>query len=81
MKVLVRLRGVMGSQCNWDEREYSLESGATIATLKNSIETENSGISFESLRANAIVNNEFVTDDTLLNHGDEVSFLPPLAGG
>ena len=81
MQVKVRINGIMGSQCDWREREFSLDEGSTIASLKNTIAMLERGIDFDSLRVNTVVNKQIVQDETQLSEGDEVMFLPPLAGG
>ena len=81
MKVNVRLNGIMCAQCDWNQREFELDGGATVSDLKRAIEDFESGIQFELLRANTAVNQEIVTDERELHDLDEISFLPPLAGG
>ncbi len=71
----------MSSQFGWSEKEIVVEQGSTITELKKSIEDDSDAVRFESFHANAAVNQEVAKDQTTLNDGDEVVFLPPLAGG
>ena len=81
MKIKVRLNGILSSQFGWREREIELPSETTIAGLKKHLEDLESAVSFESIRANSSVNRQVVFDDVILQDGDEVALLPPLAGG
>lgn len=81
MKVKVRLNGVMCAKCDWRERDFTLDEASTVIDLKAAIEREENSISFEALRASTIVNEEIVPDGHTLSDSDNVSFLPPLAGG
>ena len=81
MKVNIRLNGIMCAKCDWRERQFILDDSATVADLKAAIENEEKSIRFDDLRSCTVVNEEFVDDDQVLSDADNVSFLPPLAGG
>ncbi|HLF64626.1 MAG TPA: MoaD/ThiS family protein [Saprospiraceae bacterium] len=59
---------------------YELKEGNNIATLKSALTSDHpqfrllSSISFA-------VNEEYVSDDYILQEGDEVVLIPPVSGG
>ena len=81
MKVKVRVSGMIQSMCGWSEKEFLLDDGATVSRLKEIIEASQTGLEFDSFRANAAVNKAMAADESTLSDGDEIVFLPPLAGG
>ena len=81
MKVKVRVSGMIQSACGWSEKEFALSDGSTIQELKDFIESSESELRFESFRASAAINKVMADDESKLSDGDEVVFLPPLAGG
>ncbi|MBY6054265.1 molybdopterin converting factor subunit 1 [Cytobacillus firmus] len=53
-------------------------SGKTIAELKQLLEEE-FGLKLDSVMA--AVNEEFASDDEVVQNGDTVAFIPPVSGG
>lgn len=53
-------------------------SGKTIAELKQLLEEE-FGLKLDSVMA--AVNEEFASDDEVIQNGDAVAFIPPVSGG
>ncbi|MCS0670638.1 molybdopterin converting factor subunit 1 [Cytobacillus firmus] len=53
-------------------------SGKTISDLKQMLE-ENYGLKLDSVMA--AVNEEFASDDEVIQAGDTIAFIPPVSGG
>ncbi|WP_256815436.1 molybdopterin converting factor subunit 1 [Cytobacillus sp. Bac17] len=53
-------------------------SGKTISELKQMLE-ENYGLKLDSVIA--AVNEEFASDDEVIQDGDTIAFIPPVSGG
>lgn len=53
-------------------------SGKTISELKQMLE-ENYGLKLDSVMA--AVNEEFASDDEIIQAGDTIAFIPPVSGG
>jgi molybdopterin synthase sulfur carrier subunit len=53
-------------------------SGKTISELKQMLE-ENYGLKLDSVMA--AVNEEFASDDEVIQAGDTIAFIPPVSGG
>lgn len=53
-------------------------SGKTISELKQMLE-ENHGLKLDSVMA--AVNEEFASDDEVIQDGDTIAFIPPVSGG
>lgn len=82
MKIKVRLNGILNSRFGWHEQEFDLPTETTVAGLMQNLEEATEDFKFESIRSNIAINKQIVNDATVkLTDGDEVSFLPPLAGG
>ncbi len=64
-----------------DEEHRDLEAGARVADLWGALTRDVAYFArFPSIPP-AAVNREYVPPETVLNDGDEVAFLPPVAGG
>ncbi len=63
-----------------DELEMDLPEGATVADLIERVRTRADGGELPDSVAVA-VNQEYASEETELHDGDEVAFIPPVAGG
>jgi molybdopterin converting factor subunit 1 len=63
------------------EEFRELEDGARIADLWSALSREIPHFSRFPSMPPAAVNREYVEPETVLREGDEVAFLPPVAGG
>ena len=81
MQVVVKLFGSVREAAGVKELSVSLSEGARLAELRDLLAQDHPV--FEALgdRLAASVNYDVVPLDTPLREGDEVAFLPPVAGG
>lgn len=63
------------------EREYRLESGATVGLLWERLVAEHPRLAGYTGRLLYAVNQQFAQPATGLRDGDEVAFIPPVSGG
>jgi molybdopterin converting factor subunit 1 len=64
-----------------DEQRRNLPSGSTVASLWDELRAQIPYFAGLLQPPPAAVNREYVSFDHLLADGDEVAFLPPVAGG
>ena len=81
MRVVVKLFGTVREAAGVKELSVSLAEGARIAELRELLAREHPVFEALGERLAASVNYEVVPFDTPLRDGDEVAFLPPVAGG
>ena len=63
-----------------DELEFDLPEGSTVARLIDAV-AERSGADAVPTNLAVAVNQEYMPIDTVLQDGDVVAFIPPVAGG
>lgn len=63
-----------------DELEVELPAGSTVSELATLISSKD-GVSVLSGNIVVAVNMEYASAETVLCDGDEVAFIPPVAGG
>jgi molybdopterin converting factor subunit 1 len=63
------------------EETRELPDGTRVGQLWQSVSQEIPRLAAFQTMPPAAVNHEYVDDDTVLRDGDEVAFLPPVAGG
>jgi molybdopterin converting factor subunit 1 len=81
MQVRLLFFAVLRDVAGTDVRELTLEHGTTPRSVWNGLRAE-----FEKLRdfvepPMAAVNEEYASADAPLHDGDELAFIPPVAGG
>ena len=81
MEVTYKLHGVLKSQAEKPFGQLPLPENSTIETLMAEIEKIEPSVSFQKVITNVAVNQTLVLGDERLANGDEVSFIPPIAGG
>ena len=81
MKIRVLLfaqaRQVVGS----DSMDLSLESGASVAELKQSLAAEVPKLAELISRSNIALDQKYATDEDIVIEGVEVALIPPVSGG
>ncbi|HEY6050143.1 MAG TPA: MoaD/ThiS family protein [Thermoanaerobaculia bacterium] len=64
-----------------DREDRQMAEGARVADLWTELVGEMPGLARTGTMPPAAVNREYTAADTRLSEGDEVAFLPPVAGG
>ena len=81
MKITLRLFGSLREASGQSTIQVELEEGARVADLRNWLSERNPLVDKLGDRLAASVNLEIAASDDALHDGDEVAFLPPVAGG
>jgi len=71
------LRDIVGRS----ELELTLAEGTTAAQVWNQVRAPHPELRGYDLPPMTAVNQAYVPPQTILRHGDEVAFIPPVAGG
>ena len=80
MRVSVRFFALYRERAGVSHKEVDLPEGTTPAELLASLQSEYPSLpsAFPVLIA---VNSEYVSEEAILQDGDEVAFIPPVSGG
>ena len=81
MLVTVRLFGSIRELLGAKEWELSLPDATTVGELRALVARDHPAFCEMGERLRTAVNQELVSEETALREGDEVAFLPPVAGG
>ena len=81
MRVSVQCFGHYADVFGSDEKDFRLESGATVAELVKQLEAQYSSMSNLAVRCRFSVNESYTKLETLLQDGDIVAVIPPMSGG
>lgn len=81
MHVKVRLFAMLRQQAGWRERDIELPDAATVADAWTLIAKEAPAIAPQRDHVRFALNREYATADQPLSDGDELAFIPPVAGG
>ena len=81
MKVRLLLFAVLRDITGKSEAELSLRDGATAADVWQSLRQEYPKLANYNHPPLVAVNESYAKADTLLREGDELAFIPPVAGG
>jgi len=79
--VRVRLFGSIREAVGAGELQIALAEGACVADLRGQLEREHAAFGAPGARLRVAVNRELAPESHPLAEGDEVAFLPPVAGG
>jgi molybdopterin synthase catalytic subunit len=81
MRITVRLFAMLRQQAGWREREFQLPDNATISDAWALIANESPALAPQRDHVRFALNREYVAADQELSDGDELAFIPPVAGG
>jgi molybdopterin converting factor subunit 1 len=77
IRLFARLRDIVGAA----ELEREAPDGATAGTVWAGLASEYPELDRYARVSSCAVNEEYAPLSTILQHGDEVAFLPPVSGG
>ena len=81
MKVRLLFFAVLRDIAGSDERELILTDGATARDVWQSLRAEFAKLADYAEPPMTAINEEYASPDTTLQDGDELAFIPPVAGG
>ncbi|HEY5610548.1 MAG TPA: molybdopterin converting factor subunit 1 [Thermoanaerobaculia bacterium] len=81
MQVRLLLFAVLRDIVGAPERRLSLPEGATAMDVWNELRSQFAQLDGYRLPPMIAVNQNYVSPETVLNDGDELAFIPPVAGG
>jgi molybdopterin converting factor subunit 1 len=81
MKVRLLFFAVLRDIAGADRRELSLPDGATAREVWHSLRAEFSKLAELTQPPMVAVNESYADADVVLRDGDELAFIPPVAGG
>lgn len=81
MKVRLLLFAVLRDIAGTDERELALADGTTARDVWQSLRREYAKLSDYTQPPMVAINETYATPETVLRDGDELAFIPPVAGG
>ena len=81
MKVRLLLFAVLRDIAGTDERELALADGTTARDVWQSLRGDYAKLSDYTQPPMVAINETYATPETVLRDGDELAFIPPVAGG
>lgn len=81
MKIQVRYFAVFRERLGTDTETLELDDGSNVAGALDALELRHPAVAALRGRFRVAVNQEMVGDEQLLNDGDELVLIPPVAGG
>ncbi len=81
MKVRLLFFAVLRDIAGTDERELTVPEGATARDVWQTLRSSYAKLAGYIQPPLVAINEEYATPDAVLAEGDEVAFIPPVAGG
>jgi molybdopterin synthase catalytic subunit len=81
MQIKIRLFAMLRQQAGWRERDFELPEGATVGDAWTALATQTPALTAQREHVRFALNREYATADQPLSDGDELAFIPPVAGG
>ena len=81
MTVKVKLFAILRERAGAAEVTKEIKEGSTVADLWAILEQDYPKLAVPGIRLLYAVNRDYVKPDYVLNHSDEVVFIPPVSGG
>tara|TARA_Y100001934_G_C11874579_1_gene550210 strand:+ start:340 stop:585 length:246 start_codon:yes stop_codon:yes gene_type:complete len=63
-----------------DELTFELEDGTSVSDLEKIVREKALG-KLDGITLRTAVNRKYISDNAILNDGDEIAFIPPVQGG
>jgi molybdopterin converting factor subunit 1 len=81
MKVRLLFFAVLRDIAGSDERELSLQEGATAGDVWQTLRATYAKLADYTQPPMVAINEEYAEPEAVLRDGDELAFIPPVAGG
>jgi molybdopterin converting factor subunit 1 len=81
LKVQVLLFAAVAEQAGWTDQRMNLPEGSRVSDLRQVLVQTQPQIETSLSPARIAVNEVFASEDTVLQEGDVVAIIPPVAGG
>lgn len=81
MKVRLLFFAVLRDIAGSDQQELALDEGTTAAEVWESLRRSYGKLADYSRPPMIAINESYAAPDTMLRDGDELAFIPPVAGG
>ena len=81
MKVRLLFFAVLRDIAGTGERELAIEAGATAHDVWQSLRTQYAKLADYTQPPMVAINESYAAPETILRDGDELAFIPPVAGG
>ncbi|HEX8408542.1 MAG TPA: molybdopterin converting factor subunit 1 [Thermoanaerobaculia bacterium] len=81
MKVRLLFFAVLRDIAGTDERELAVADGTTARDVWQSLRAEYAKLTDYSQPPMIAINESYAAPETILRDGDELAFIPPVAGG
>ncbi len=81
MKIQVLYFAVFRERIGRDDEELELAAGATVRDAIDALASRHAAIGVLRGKFRCAVNQDFTNDDRVLDDGDELALIPPVAGG
>tara|TARA_Y100000996_G_C22266103_1_gene537981 strand:+ start:310 stop:555 length:246 start_codon:yes stop_codon:yes gene_type:complete len=63
-----------------DELTFELEDGTSVSDLEKIVREKALG-KLDGVTLRTAINRKYISDNAILNDGDEIAFIPPVQGG
>jgi molybdopterin converting factor subunit 1 len=81
MRAKIRLFALLRERAGSGQLALQLPEGATVGDLLRELQGQHPGLLLDIPSTMIAVNMEYVSEDHLLQDGDEVALIPPVSGG
>ena len=80
IKIKVRCFSQVKYSLGVDELTFELEDGTSVSDLEKIVREKALG-KLNGVTLRTAINRKYISDNAILNDGDEIAFIPPVQGG
>ena len=80
IKIKVRCFSQVKYSLGVDELTFELEDGTSVSDLEKIVREKALG-KLDGVTLRTAINRKYISDNAILNDGDEIAFIPPVQGG
>ena len=80
IKIKVRCFSQVKYSLGVDELTFELEDGTSVSDLEKIVREKALG-KLDGVTLRTAINRKYISDNAVLNDGDEIAFIPPVQGG